>query len=174
MCNSICYAVLGLHAYAYSISYMHHTHTHMYIYIHTHVHIICVCIDKHHRHPSPQSRFSLLILLGNMRSPLPVVGHSSVLPVWYLSYVSINLFPRARQHRVGMSCIHLSIQSKRSTFIYIYIYILILYIYIIIYMGMSQNTVSNPGSLTRGYDSWVWFGVWFVGMIRGYDSRTLI
>ena len=45
---------------------------------------------------------------------------------------------------------------------------------IIIYMGMSQNTVSNPGSLTRGYDSWVWFGVWFVGMIRGYDSRTLI
>ena len=39
------------------------------------------------------------------------------------------------------------------------------YIYII--KGMSQNTVSNPGSLTRGYDSWVWFGVWFVGMIRG-------
>ena len=36
-----------------------------------------------------------------------------------------------------------------------------------LYMGMSQNTVSNPGSLTRGYDSWVWFGVWFVGMIRG-------
>ena len=34
-------------------------------------------------------------------------------------------------------------------------------------MGMSQNTVSNPGNLTRGYDSWVWFGVWFVGMIRG-------
>jgi hypothetical protein len=101
------------------------THTHMYIY--THVHIICVCIDKHHRHPSPQSHFSLLIPLGNMRSPLPVVGHSSVLPVWYLSYVSINLFPRARQHRVRMSCIHLSIylsiQSKRSTFMCIYIYI---------------------------------------------------
>ena len=47
-------------------------------------------------------------------------------------------------------------------------------VHVYLYMGMSQNAVSNPGSLTRGYDSWVWFGVWFVGMIRGYDSRTLI
>ena len=47
------------------------------------------------------------------------------------------------------------------------------YIYIL-YMGMSQNEGSIPGCLSRGYDSWVWFRVWFVGMIRGYDSRTLI
>ena len=26
---------------------------------------------------------------------------------------------------------------------------------IYLYLGMSQNAVSNPGSLTRGYDSWV-------------------
>ena len=29
------------------------------------------------------------------------------------------------------------------------------YKYIYIYMGMFQNTVPNPGSLTRGHDSWV-------------------
>ena len=34
-------------------------------------------------------------------------------------------------------------------------------------MGMSQNTVSNPGNLTRGYDSGYDSWVWFVGMIRG-------
>ena len=33
-------------------------------------------------------------------------------------------------------------------------------------MGMSQNAACSPGCLSRGYDSWVWFGVWFVGMIR--------
>ena len=31
----------------------------------------------------------------------------------------------------------------------------IIYIYIYIYMGMSQNEECGPGSLTRGYDSWV-------------------
>ena len=44
---------------------------------------------------------------------------------------------------------------------YIYIYVCIIYadihmrIYIYIYMGMSQNEECGPGSLTRGYDSWV-------------------
>ena len=33
--------------------------------------------------------------------------------------------------------------------------------------GMSQNTVPNPGCLTRGYDSGYDSWVWFVGMIRG-------
>ena len=41
-------------------------------------------------------------------------------------------------------------------------------------MGMSQNEGSIPGCLSTGYDSWVWFTVWFVGMICGSDSRTLI
>ena len=41
------------------------------------------------------------------------------------------------------------------------------FICIYIYMGMSQNEECGPGSLTRGYDSWVWFGVWFGGMVRG-------
>ena len=41
-------------------------------------------------------------------------------------------------------------------------------------MGMSQNATCSPGCLSRGYDSWVWFGVWFVGMIRGYDSLLSI
>ena len=50
-----------------------------------------VCIGKIQRYLSPQSHFSLLIPLGNMRSPLPVVGHSSVLPVWYSSSLSIYL-----------------------------------------------------------------------------------
>ena len=34
-------------------------------------------------------------------------------------------------------------------------------------MGMSQNAACSLGCLSRGYDLWVWFGVWCAGMIRG-------
>ena len=37
----------------------------------------------------------------------------------------------------------------------------------ILHAGMSQNAACSPGCLSRVYDSWVWFGIWFVGMIRG-------
>ena len=45
--------------------------------------------------------------------------------------------------------------------------------YHLFHMRMSQNEECGPGSLTRGYDSWAWFGVWFVGMLRGYDSQIV-
>ena len=38
------------------------------------------------------------------------------------------------------------------------------------YLGLMFFYGSRAGRLEYGDDSGIWFGVWFEGMIRGYDS----
>ena len=61
---------------------------------------------------------------------------------WLIFHVDVNGYPLGIQKQKHPNNIIVLSQNIKDSVYHFYIWV-------------SQNTVSNPGSLTRGYDSWV-------------------